>query len=74
MIAKNGTRVLVRDLNTRQERLFVIGKDSLFQNDQVDPDSPTGKSLCGHKIDEVINLITPEGEKGSYEVLDVLKI
>ena len=73
-VAQCGTKVLVRDLATRKERLFVLVGDPHPKTDQISPKSLTGICLCGHKIDETISLVTPEGKESSYEVLYVLRI
>ena len=74
-IAQCGTKVLVREMSKRTERLFVLTHNPDPTTDsQVNLSSPTGRDLCGRKIDDVFSLTLPEGERVECEVLDVLRI
>ncbi len=74
-VAQCGTKVLVREMRKRTERLFVLTHNPDPETDgQVNLSSPTGRDLCGRKIDDVFSLTLPEGERVECEVLDVLRI
>jgi len=74
-IAQDGTKILVREMERKIERLFVLTPTpNPATCDQVNLSSPTGRDLCGRKIDDVFSLTLPEGGRVKCEVLDVLRI
>lgn len=69
-----GTKVKVLDIEFNEEEVF-----SLVGSTEVDPtsgkisdESPIGKGLLGHKVDDIIDIETPGGVV-QFKVLEIFK-
>ena len=67
-----GTTVTVKDLDKGNSNSFrIVGKDEADVNKNlIYFKSPMGKSLIGKKNKDLINFVTPSGEK-NYEIIKV---
>jgi len=67
-----GSTVTVKDLETNNKKSFkIVGKDEAdIKNNLIYFKSPMGKSLIGKKTKDLVNVITPSGEK-NFEIIEV---
>ena len=67
-----GSTVTVKDLDKGGENIFkIVGKDEAdASKNLIYFKSPMGKSLIGKNNNDLINVITPSGEK-NYEIIKV---
>ena len=67
-----GSTVTVKDLNKENKNSFkIVGKDEAdLSKNLIYFKSPMGKSLIGKQNKDLVNVITPSGEK-NYEIIKI---
>ena len=67
-----GSTVTVKDLETKKNKSFqIVGKDEADINKNlIYFRSPIGRSLIGKKVEDLVIVKTPSGEK-NFEIIDV---
>ena len=73
-IVNVGTKVKVLDLEFNEEVEYIIvgpTEADPFEN-KISNESPVGRSLVGHKVDEIIKVEVPDGF-AEYKILEVSK-
>jgi transcription elongation factor GreA len=67
-----GTTVTLMDADTEEKRIYMlVGQDEANLKDgKISVQSPVGKALIGHRVGEVIKVVTP-AKTVEYEILDI---
>jgi len=67
-----GSTVTVKDLKTKNNKSFqIVGKDEAdIKKNLIYFRSPMGKSLIGKKVEDLVAVQTPSGEK-NFEIIEV---
>ena len=67
-----GSTVTVKDLETKKNKSFqIVGKDEAdIKKNLIYFRSPIGRSLIGKKVEDLVIVKTPSGEK-NFEIIDV---
>ena len=67
-----GSTVTVKDLETKKNKSFqIVGKDQAdIKKNLIYFRSPIGRSLIGKKVEDLVIVKTPSGEK-NFEIIDV---
>ena len=67
-----GTTVTLMDADTEEKRIYkLVGQDEADLKDgKISVQSPVGKALIGHRVGEVIKVVTPV-KTVEYEILEI---
>jgi transcription elongation factor GreA len=67
-----GTTVTLMDADTEEKRIYtLVGQDEANLKDgKISVQSPVGKALIGHRVGEVVKVVTP-AKTVEYEILEI---
>ncbi|WP_313757830.1 transcription elongation factor GreA [Tissierella sp.] len=69
-----GSKVLVKDLEYDEEMEFIIvgSAEADPYNGKISNESPVGSALLGHKSEDVVEVVVPDG-KIEYQILTITR-
>lgn len=67
-----GCRVKILDVefDDVDEYMLVGTTEAMSSDDKISNESPLGKALIGHKVGEIVNVVTPQGVV-EYKILEI---